>query len=79
MYCRSIGIHGDFFLDSLEREGKIKILGAFAMAMRQGRFSGEAYDSLAEATVRAAISQVASTFRDHDRPNPSKDGDGKLG
>jgi len=49
------------------------------MAMRKARFSGPAYDTLAEGTVRSAISYVASSFRDNDRPNPTKDEDGELG
>ena len=49
------------------------------MALRGGRFSGQAYDTLAEGTVRSAISYVAQTFRDNDRPNPTKDEDGELG
>ena len=49
------------------------------MAMRGGRFSGPAYDTLVEGTMRGAVSYVAQTFRDNDRPNPMKDEDGELG
>ena len=49
------------------------------MAMREARFSGPAYDTLVEGTIRSAISFVASTFRDNDRPNPTNDEDGELG
>ena len=49
------------------------------MALRGGRFSGPAYDTLVEGTIRGAISYVAQTFRDNDRPNPTKDEDGELG
>lgn len=48
------------------------------MAMREARFSGPAYDTLVEGTIRSTISFVASTFRDNDRPNPTKDEDGEL-
>ena len=48
------------------------------MAMREGRFSAEAYETLAETTIRGAVSNVVSTFRDNDRPNPSRDGDGEF-
>ena len=40
---------------------------------------GQAYDTLAEGTVRSAISYVAQTFRDNNRSNPTKDEYGKLG
>lgn len=49
------------------------------MALRNGEFSGPAYDSLAEGTIKNTLSDVASTFREHDRPNPTKDDDGVLG
>ena len=49
------------------------------MALRQARFSGPAYDTLVESTVRSSISFVAQTFREYDRPNPTKDEDGELG
>ena len=49
------------------------------MAVREGRFSGPSYDTLAEGIVRGAISFVSQTFRENDRPNPTKDEDGKLG
>eukprot|EP00957_Ditylum_brightwellii_P109126 8324956-Ditylum_brightwellii.AAC.1 len=42
-------------------------------------FSGETYDTLAEGTVRGAISYVAQTFKENDHPNPTKDKDSKLG
>ena len=54
-------------------------MGAFAMALRHGRFSRQHYDTLAESTVRGALSYVASTFRENDRPNPTRDEDGELG
>ena len=49
------------------------------MAMRGARFSGPSYDTLAEGTVRGAVSYVASSFRENDRPNPTKDEYGELG
>ena len=52
---------------------------AFAMAVCEGGFSGPSYDTLAEGTVRGAISFVSHTFRKNDRPNPTKEEDGDLG
>ena len=48
------------------------------MALREGRFSGQNVNPLAESTVRNSISFVASTFREHHRPNPTRDEDGEL-
>ena len=78
-YCDSIGIIEDEFLDHFKKPQRIKLMGAFAMALRGGRFSGPAYDSLAEGTIRSTILYVAQTFRENDRPNPTKDEDGELG
>ena len=78
-WCDSVGITEDKCLDGCTKPQRIKLMGAFSMALRGGRFSGQAYDTLAEGTVRGAISYVAQTFRDNDRPNPTKDEDGELG
>jgi hypothetical protein len=53
-------------------------MGVFAMAMGKGQFSGD-YGTLAEGTVRSAISYVVSTFRENRRINPTKDKDMELG
>ena len=54
-------------------------MGAFSMALHQGEFSGPSYDTLAEGTVRSAISFVAQTFQENDHPNPTKDEGSELG
>ena len=79
VYANSIGITDDFYLDGLDRHGRIKLMGAFAMALREGRFSGSAHAPLVESTIRNTISYVAQTFRENDRSNPTKDEDGELG
>jgi len=48
------------------------------MALRQGRYSGKAYDTLASGTIKNTISDVSSTFRENGRPNPTKDDDLQL-
>ena len=77
-WCKSVGIE-DYFLSNFSRGQRIRLIGAFAMAVREGRFSGKAYETLAEGSVRNTISHVAQTFRDNDRSNPTKDEDGELG
>ena len=78
-WCDQIGLIEDYFLDNFTKGQRIRLMGAFAMAMRNARFSGPAHDTLAEGTIRGTISYVASTFRENDRPNPTKDEDGELG
>ena len=38
------------------------MLGAFAMAVRSGRFSDEKFGTLVEGTVRGAVSNVVQAF-----------------
>ena len=78
-YSESIGIKGDVFLDFFTKGQRIKLMGAFAMALREGRFSPQHHGTLAEETVRSTISYVGSIFRENDRPNPTRDADGELG
>jgi hypothetical protein len=54
------------------------MLGAFAMAVREGRFSRDCHEVLVEGTVRGAISHVVQTFRAAGRHNPPKDDDREL-
>ena len=46
--------------------------------MREAWFSTNAFDTLVESTVRAAVDNVAQTFRAHNRPDPRKDDDRRL-
>jgi hypothetical protein len=78
-WTKSIGLEHDIYLDGFSKHQRIKLIGVFAMALRQARFSGPAYDTLVESTVRSTISFMAQTFRECDRPNPTKDEDGELG
>jgi hypothetical protein len=54
------------------------MLGAFAMAIREGQFSQDCHEVLVEGTVRGAVSHVVQTFRAAGRQNPTKDDDRKL-
>ena len=54
------------------------MLGAFGMAVREGRFSNKRHGVLAEGTVRGTISHVVQTFRATGRNNPTKDSDLEL-
>ena len=49
------------------------------MAMREGRFSKQHDGPLAEGTVRSAISNVSTSFRENGRVNPTRKEDGELG
>jgi hypothetical protein len=77
-YLDSIGLSHDVFLDSFTRSQRNKIFGAFVIAVRQGRFSTKAHDTLALGTVRNTILDISATFRENDRQNPTKDDDLQL-
>ena len=76
-YCQSIGMR-DTYLNGFDRHQRIKLMGAFAMALREGRFS-QSHGTLAEGTIRSSVSYVVSTFRENGRPNPTKEEDMELG
>jgi hypothetical protein len=76
-YCLSIECQ-DIFMDSLNKQERILLLGAFAMAVRSGRFYYSHFNTLAEGTVRGTISNVVETFRSTGLQNPTKDADNKL-
>jgi hypothetical protein len=66
-------------MNGLARQEQILMLGAFAMAVRSGRYLAEKYDTVVEDTVRSTISHVVQTFWEKGRPNPTKNADNKLG
>ncbi len=74
-YLESIGLEHDPYLDTFTRCQQNLIICAFATAVREGRFSSNAFKTLAAGTVRNTILSVCSTFREQGRPNPSKDED----
>ena len=62
----------------MSREDQHHLLGCFAQAMQEARFSHEHYEQLAEPTVHSTMDYVAQTFWARDRPDPRHDQDGKL-
>ena len=50
-YCGSIGIVEDEFLDHFTQGQRIRIMGAFAMALPEGIFSGPYHGTLVEITI----------------------------
>ncbi len=55
--CESIGLEHNLFLDGFTRHQRIKILGAFAVALRNGRFSKRA-----NGTMASKSSKIPSTL-----------------
>jgi hypothetical protein len=72
-YLGSISIGHDVFLDFFKKSQQNKIIGTFAMALRQGQFLGPAHDTLASRTIRNTIFDISATFRENGQPNRTKD------
>ena len=64
-YCDSIGLDGNYFLDGMPQQHKLAIMGAFAVAVREGRFSRSTDGPLAKKSVSDTINAVAATFREN--------------
>ncbi len=70
-YCNSIGLGDNPFPEGMSQTHKIKILGGFDVAVRQGQFSRPLHAPLAEITVADSLKHVAVTFRDMNTMTPS--------
>ena len=76
-YCLSVGCQV-IFMNSLSNQERILLLGAFAMAVRSGRFSNSRFNTLAEGTVRDTISNMVQYLWLPGRQNPTEDADNEL-
>ena len=68
----------DPFLANLSPEQRIRLIGAFAHAVRQAEFSTHRDTPLASATVRDTIASLSATFVENDRPDPATNIHGKT-
>ncbi len=53
------GFDDDIYLDHCKQHQRVRVLGGFAQAMQEARFSGPSHETLVETTIRNAISYVA--------------------
>jgi hypothetical protein len=77
-YLGTIGIGQDVFLDSFTRSQQNKIIGAFAKALWEGRFSSTAHDTLALGKIQNTISDISATCRENGQPNPTNNNNLQL-
>ena len=78
-YCDSIGLDGNHFLDGMPRQHKLAIMGAFAVAIREGRFLRQSDAPLAKKSVSNTVNAVAATFRENRREDPHRDAERHVG
>jgi hypothetical protein len=76
-YIESIRIKNDDYLENFTREQRRTIIGAFALALQEARFSKPNYERLAAGTVSSTVQYVCTSFREWGYPNPSLDEDGR--
>ena len=72
-YCRSIGLGDNLFLEDMSKTHRIEIIGGFAVAVHQGRFSRPRDAPLAESTVSDTLNHVAAIFRENGHDDPKRD------
>jgi hypothetical protein len=78
-YCDSISLTGNYFLDGIPRQHKITIMGAFAVAMREGRFSRPTDGPPAKKSVEGTVNAVAATLRENGREDTHRDAERNVG
>ena len=76
-FLKSIELENDDFLEGFPQNQRVRLLSAFAQSVRNGEYSGASFDTLASSTVNSTVDYVASTFRDHQFPDPRLDNFGK--
>ena len=75
----AVGWIGDPYITRLERDKKVRVVGAFAISIRRGEHSPARYtDPLVSGTVYKAISNLATSFSNNDYPDPRLNEDGKI-
>jgi hypothetical protein len=77
-YCKSIGLGDNLFLKDMCQTHRINIIGGFAMAVCQGRFSCPCDAPLAESTVSDTLNHVAAVFRENGHDDPKRDAECKV-
>jgi hypothetical protein len=64
-YCNSIGLDGNYFLNGMPQQHRIAIMGAFTLAIREGRFLRPGDGPLAKKSVKGTVNAVAATFQEN--------------
>ncbi|MGH7954387.1 MAG: hypothetical protein ACREOZ_00345 [Gloeomargaritales cyanobacterium] len=77
-WLSGIGQQDDVFLDEFNMHKKHLLLGGFAAAVREGRFSSTRHTLLGESTVRSTVDHIAQTYRAHHRRDPRHDEEGRV-
>ena len=72
-FLTRIDLQHDKFLNELKQEDKVRLIGAFAQAIREKEFSRSSEKDLARDTFQEAVEEVSEVFRANRRPDPCHD------
>ena len=70
-WTHSIGIKDNLFLGKFSQVHRHILIGAFAIADREARFSRSSHKQLAAGTIKDTVLYVCATFWENGDPNPS--------
>ena len=69
-FLKHIELDQDQFLDNFTPYDRVRLLGAFAQAVREREFSRSGENNLASSTCKEAVDKVAEVYRANNRPDP---------
>ena len=69
-FIHTIELQQDEFLDTFTQQDRVRILGAFAQAVRERELSRNGESQLASSTCKEAVDKVAEVYRANNRPDP---------
>ncbi len=78
-YCNSIGLDGNYFLNGMPQQHRIVFMGAFAVAICEGRFLRPGDGPLAKKSVESPVNAVAATFQENGQEDPHWDAKRHIG
>ena len=70
LFLVNIELEHDEFLDNLSPANRVRILGAFAQAVREREFSSAGKADLQSSTCKETVDKVAEAFRANNRSDP---------
>ena len=70
-FLTKIELDHDEFLDNLNPQDRVRILGAFAQAIREREFSTSGPNDLASGTCEEAVDKVVEAFRANSQRDPA--------
>ena len=78
-WLASVGLEGDPYLLRFTSPERIRLVGGFAVSIRNGEYSPPGHKrQLVSGTVSATLSNLASTFTVNDHSDPRRNNNGDI-